>query len=278
VAPAPPALDASSLRARAAVLRGMRAWFDARGYLELPTPALVPSPALEPTLIAVPADGRFLRTSPEMAMKRALAAGLGRVYQIGPAFRAEEQGPHHSLEFTLAEWYRVGAGLEDLITDTIDLIGDCAAALGLPRPRFVRRSVDALMGPGAPAEPVEWFRRWVEHVDPQLVGPTIVTGWPAWQAALARQVGDQAARFEVYLGGLELANAYDEELDPAVLSARWDASDAWRAAEGRPPHPRDPAFLEAVGRMPRCAGIALGVDRLVMALTGAPDIARVQVR
>jgi len=118
----------------------------------------------------------------------------------------------------------------------------------------------------------------VDRVEPTLTAPTIVHGYPAWQAALSQVRGGVADRFEVFLGGLELANAFGEERDPAVLRRRWEAGNAARAAAGRLPHPIDHGFLEAVGRMPGCAGIALGVDRLVMALLGVDDIARVQVR
>lgn len=265
------------LRQRAAVLGALRRWFDSRGYLEVHTPVLVPSPAMEANLHAVPAGGGFLQTSPEFAMKRVLAAGLGRIYQICPCFRTEEEGPHHSREFTMLEWYRVGAGAEDLMDEVESLVGAAAGALGSEPPVFRRVPVASLISPTV-QPPVEWFREWVSAVEPSLTAPTIVHGYPAWQSALARVRGESAERFEVYLGGLELANAFHEELDPDEIRARWQASDAERAAEGRAPHPRDPAFLDAVGRMPTCAGIALGIDRLVMALTAAPHIHHVQAR
>jgi lysyl-tRNA synthetase class 2 len=116
----------------------------------------------------------------------------------------------------------------------------------------------------------------VDRVEPTLTDPVILWGYPAWQAALARVRGDRADRFEVYLGGIELANAFAEELDPDEIRRRHRESSARRRAAGRRAHPLDPAFVEAVGRMPRAAGIALGLDRLVMALTGAPDVRSVQ--
>jgi len=253
----------------------MRSWFEAHGYLEVHTPALVPSPAMEENLEAVRVGDHFLRTSPEFAMKRVLAAGLGRIYQIGPCFREEELGVHHSREFTLLEWYRVGANAEDLMDETEDLIGVAAQAVGRERPRFRRVSAGSLLEDTG--DPEAWFRAWVERVEPTLRQPTIVSGYPAWQAALARIRGSVAERFEVYLSGLELANAFDEETDAEALRARWAASDAARRAMGRQPHPVDEGLLAAVARMPRCSGIALGVDRLVMALTSAVDIRQVQV-
>lgn len=268
-------LDAPRLRARAAILRALRGWFDENAYLEVHTPVLVPSPALEENLEAVAVGRLFLHTSPEFAMKRVLAAGLCRIYQIGPCFREEELGAHHNREFTMLEWYRVGAGTAELMDEVEALIGRAAAAVGREPPRFERRAVGELLEDCG--DPDAWFRAWVERVEPSLRAPTIVHGYPPWQAALARLRGGVADRFEVYLEGIELANAFHEELDPDVLRARWAASDAARRARGREPHPLETRLLEAVSRMPRTAGIALGLDRLVMALTGAVDIRQVQV-
>lgn len=269
-------MNPTRLRQRAAILRSLRVWFDDHGYLEVHTPALVRAPAMEEHLHAVPAADGFLHTSPEFAMKRVLAAGLCRIYQITPCFRQEEVGVHHSREFTMLEWYRVGAGLPELMDEVADLISAAAQAVGAPSPAFRRVPTrDLLEDTG---DPDDWFFRWVDQVEPTLTEPTIVHDYPAWQSALARTRDGIADRFEVYLGGLELANAFHEELDPETLRTRWAAGNAGRAQAGRAPHPVDEGFLAAVGQMPRCAGIALGVDRLVMALTGAADIAEVQVR
>jgi lysyl-tRNA synthetase class 2 len=203
-------------------------------------------------------------------MKRILAAGLGRIYQICPCFREEESGVHHSREFTMLEWYRVGAGTPELMDEVEDLIAAAARAVHQPTPLFHRRKVDTLIDPNQ--LPEDWFFQWVDEIEPTLTEPTIVWGYPHWQAALARTVHSVADRFEVYLNGLELANAFAEE-----LSRRMSENDAVRTRNGRTPHPRDPAFLAAVDQMPRCAGIALGIDRLVMALTGASHIEAVQV-
>lgn len=268
-------MEPALLRARARCLSALRRWFDAQGYLEVHTPTIVPTPAMEEHLEPVCAGDAFLHTSPELAMKRVLAAGLHRIYQICPCFRAEEQGVHHRREFTMLEWYRAGAGTPELMDDTEDLIAACAEAVGVPAPRFARVPVSELIDPGL--EPDAWFFRWVDEVEPRLSQPTIVYGYPAWQAALATVRDGVADRFEVYLGGLELANAFAEEADPDVIRARFAASATARAAMGRRPHAVDERFLAALPAMPRCAGIAMGVDRLVMALTGAKDIAAVVV-
>lgn len=269
-------MNADRLRERALILRAMRGWFDERGYLEVHTPALVPSPALEEHLEPVRVGHAYLHTSPEFAMKRVLAAGLCRIYQITPCFREEEVGVHHSREFTMLEWYRVGAGTPELMDEVESLIGAAAQAIGRPAPAFTRRAVSSLLEDTGDEH--TWFHAWVDRVEPGLTEPTIVYGYPAWQAALATVRGGLADRFEVYLGGVELANAFCEETDASVLAERWRRSSEWRAANGRAPHPVDHALLAATPRMPRCAGIALGIDRLVMVLTGAASIADVQVR
>jgi lysyl-tRNA synthetase class 2 len=176
----------------------------------------------------------------------------------------------------MLEWYRAGAGTAELMDEVEALVAAAAASLGLEAPRWERRRVaDLLPDEG---EPETWFRRWVEDVEPTLRQPTLVWGYPPWQAALARIRDGVADRFEAFLGGLELANAFAEELDSAEVRARFEASNRARTAAGRKPHPIDEAFVEACGRMPRAAGIALGMDRLVMALTGARDIRQVQAR
>lgn len=230
---------------------------------------------MEEHLHALPAADGWLHTSPEFAMKRVLAAGLCRIYQIAPCFRDDEVGVHHAREFTMLEWYRVGAGCEELMDEVESLIGAAAAAVDVAAPAFARVPISSLIDDRA--DHSDWFFHWVDRVEPTLTRPTIIYDYPIWQAALARLRGHVAERFEVYLSGVELANAFHEELDPLVLRARWQANNTRRVAAGHDPHPIDEAFLSAVGRMPRCAGIALGIDRLVMALTDAQSIAEVRV-
>jgi len=259
----------------------MRRWFDDQGYLEVHTPTLVDCPAMEEHLEPVQVGTQFLHTSPEFAMKRVLASGLTRIYQITPCFREEEIGVHHAREFTMLEWYRTGAGSAELMDEVESLVQTAAQSVQFDLPPFERRSVSGLMaeaGFSDSGDEEAWFRCWIDRVEPTLTQPTIVHGYPAWQAALATLRGPIADRFEVYLGGLELANAFAEETDPSVLRQRFLASAAARKRSGRTPHPIDEALLSATARMPRAAGIAVGVDRLVMALTNTTDIALVQVR
>lgn len=264
---------------------------DDGGYLEVPTPVRVPSPALEPTLFAFPVGGGgALRTSPELALKRAIAAGLPRVYELGPCLRAREAGDWHAPEFLMLEWYRVGAALPDLMIEVEALVAAAARALGVSAPSAWRRvtardlflescGVDLATCAAAelhPREPDDWdqafVRRFVEDVEPRLRGATFVEAWPAGHAALATVRTDGpwpvCERFEAYLGGIELANAFQELGDAGALRERWETANARRAVAGEPPHPIDEAALTAIDRLPRCAGIALGVDRLVAALCG----------
>lgn len=238
---------------------------------------LVPSPALEATLEAVRADGGWLHTSPEFALKRVLAAGLPRIFAITPCFRADELGPHHAREFTMLEFYAAGGRYLDLCDQVEALVAASCRALGRSPFSWTRTTVSALFGGEIPPGDDAFFRRWVGEVEPRLVQPTFVLDWPARHAALAEVRGAVAERVEVYLGGLEIGNGFSELADGGELEERFAASAQARRAEGRDPHPVDRGVIDASARMPRCAGIAIGVDRLVMAVVGEKDIAGVRV-
>jgi len=270
-------MDPHRLRQRAAIVHAVRCALHAAGFLEVHPPLLVDGPALEETLEPVHADGRYLHTSPEFALKRVLAAGLPRIYSIVPCFRDEEHGRHHAREFTLLELYFTNAGYLDLLPVVEDIVAAAAAAVHAPVPTFSRRTVAELFGGAIPEDDDTYFFRWVDEIEPDLTEPTFVLDYPARHAALAEVRGEIAERVEVYLGGLELGNGFSELRDPAELRARFVRSAAHRAALGRAPHPVDEGVIDASGRMPRATGIAIGLDRLVMALTGETDIARVLV-
>ena len=274
------------------MLAALREWFASHGYLEVQTPVLVPSGAMEEHLYPIPAADGALRTSPEFALKRVLGSGVGRIYEIGPCLRDREAGPWHRREFTMCEWYRAGASLADAMDEVEALVAAAASALGQPVPSWRRTTIrDCFLAATgmdpAVSSPMEltgidepwddaFLRRWVSDVEPTLVSPTLVSDWPASQSALARTRDTPqwpvACRFEAYLGGVELANAFFELLDPVELRRRFVASNEARMAEGEPPHPVDEALLDAVGRMPRSSGVAMGVDRLVAVLAGFDGI------
>lgn len=283
------------LEARARVLEGIRAFFVGRGFLEVETPSRVPANAPEPHIDAVPSGPWYLHTSPELCMKRLLAAGYGRVFQICRCFRAEERGRRHLPEFTLLEWYRAGADYRDLMEDCEALLA-CLAGEGPLRRDG--RAVD--LTPPWPRLPVsEAFARWVGsspeaalardafdeavalRVEPALAElgtPVFLVDYPAACAGLARPKPgrpEAAERFELYAGGIELANGFSELVDAGEQRRRFEADRAARARAGKDPYPVPEPFLRDLEAAPPCAGIALGVDRLAMLLTGAASVEEV---
>ncbi len=265
------------MRARAAIVRALRETLWDKGFLELDPPLLVDGPALEANLEALRAADGFLHTSPEFALKRAVAAGLPRVFAIVPCFRGEERGAHHGTEFTMLELYLCNANYLDLIEVVEELVTRASHAVGVLAPEFRRVTVRELFGGQVPENDEDFYREWVERIDPALTEPTWVLDYPARQAALAEIREPVAERLELYLGGLELGNGFSELGDGEELRARFAESAAQRVRVGREPHPVDEGVIEATSRLPRCAGIAIGVDRLVMALTGARDIRDVRL-
>lgn len=305
-----PSGSPKALRRRAAIVRRLREFLEARGYLEVETPLLGPYATPDRHLDSVPADGGYLHTSPEFALKRLLAAGSGPIFSIGKAFRAGETGRRHAVEFTLAEWYRPGplAGLlREMDLLLTHLLGSPPAETTTYREAFraalsldpltasdgeLRRRAEGSGHPGAPddrAAALDFlFGRFVEPTLGREV-PTLLTRFPAPLAALARLSEDDprtAERFEVFYAGLELANGYDELSDPAEHRRRFAAENDARRRAGRPPVVPDPRFLAAlsdsgsdggsdrgpIGGLPRCSGVALGVDRVVMAALDAQSL------
>ena len=296
-------IDRRALEVRARVLAVVREFFAARGFLEVETPLLVRAPALEVHLDAIPAGDGFLITSPEFQMKRMLAAGCERIFQVCKCFRDHERGHQHSREFTMIEWYRANATL-DAIRDDVEQLFHAVLGTPVPWPRMtVREAMQKWAGvtvdgdepadvlaarvraAGIECTATEWddvfFTAFVARVDPAIAAlphPLFREDWPAPLAALARRRPDDprtALRFEAYLGGLELANAFDELCDPVEQRARFVADQEMRLARGKPVHPIDEQLLAALPNMPPSAGIALGFDRLVMLAAGVDSIDRV---
>lgn len=272
-----------ALACRANVLRALRAYFDARDFLECETPVRIPAPANE-AFLEPPSSGTcWLRTSPELHMKRLLSAGAGRIYQIGPCFRAGECGRRHNPEFTMMEWYRPNEPMTALYEDVAGVV---SAALGrkvIPE----KLTVEAAYLRWAGWNPLEtWDEdRFDEDmalkIEPALPKDRLVylTHYPIQAAALARRSPDDprvAERFEAYLYGIEIANGYGELTDAREQRQRFEATIAMRQARGLPTYPIDEAFLAVLDAMPPTAGIALGVDRLVMAAYGTHEIRRIR--
>lgn len=282
------------------VLRAIRQFFDERGFVEVDTPLLVTSPGIEEHIEAFSVDGpgtrRYLLTSPEFQMKRLLASGLGKIYQLGHCFRADETGIHHEPEFTMLEWYRAEAPFETVMRDTEELVVDLAAKtkrwrnavhtnlrgcdVELP---WVRETVSEVFAKHAQVSVTDleddelFFRTYVDTVEPRLGEnkATFVTHWPARMASLAKLDPDDnqvAQRFEGYIAGIELCNGFTELTDPVEQRRRFTATNEKRKARGAATYPIDEKFLTDLSNLPAAAGNALGVDRLLMLLMGERNI------
>ena len=284
------------LERRAQLNDAIRRFFRERGFLEVETPVVLPANAPEATIDAVPAGAGWLRTSPELHMKRLLAAGFENIFQLGPVARAGEHGRWHHPEFTLLEWYRANAGYLEILADTKALLAFIAAELrgaadftwqGKPvsfaQDLWEKAAVSqafiqhAGWDPAVKFDPDRFDLDLVTRVEPALPPdhPVVLIDYPAPLAALARRKPDdplRAERWELYLGGVELANAYSELTDPAEQRARFEEANAARARRGAKPYPLDEAFLAALPQMPPSGGIALGVDRLLMILADADSL------
>ena len=281
-----------ALAVRAKTLRAIREFFFRKEFLEVETPVRLCAPALETHIDAEPSGDFFLRTSPELHMKRLLAEGFKKIWQMGPCFRRGERGRLHHPEYTMLEWYRAGAGYVDILADTKSLIAFVASEVcGSTDLTYNGQNIELLprWQVFTVREAFLQFAKWdpvkdwnedrfnldlVEKVEPQLPRyvPVILKEYPAAAAALARKKPDDPAvaeRWELYLGGMEIANAYSELTDAAEQRARFEECAKQRSALGKKIYPLDEKFLAALEKMPPSGGIALGVDRLVMLLADA---------
>lgn len=311
-----------ALRARHLFNKNARNFFQTKGFLEVETPAWTLAPGTDPHLDPVAADfieldhsdsrqRAYLHTSPELKMKRLLAAGSGPIYQLTKVWRNGEVSPLHNPEFTILEWYRPWEGVEEIIQDVEDLV---CMTLHRESPRYTkapirRMTMQDVVYEACGIDILETFdadrfretlksrellsprlleaRRWdelffalaVEKIDPFLetLGAVFVTHWPAPLAILARRHDDDprvAERFELYIDGVELANGFGELTDPVEQRARFNEDNQARQELGLEQIPLPEAFLEAMEwGLPPSAGVALGVDRLLMLATeGAATI------
>lgn len=300
-----PTASAGIIAARAAAFARVRAFFAARHLTEVDTPALVNAPVTDVNLHVIEAhlpEGAgartaFLHTSPEYAMKRLLAAGIGDIYQMSHVFRGGERGRLHNPEFMLIEWYRLGLGLDALMAEVAELVMAVWGAPAGHRPTERLTYSDAFRR-AVGFDPLEASRATLEAaaVDAGLeraaasvssrdellelvmgtrVGPTLGRGvltfvhrYPATQAALARlDPADPrvALRFELYADGIELANGFDELADAAEQRARFEADRRERTRRGLAAPPVDERFLAALAAgLPACSGVAVGFDRAFM--------------
>jgi len=269
------------------MIQAMRLFFIEHDYLEVETPQLIPAPAPEPHIHAISAGNLFLHTSPELCMKRLLAAGYPKIFQICKCFRHAERGNLHMPEFTMLEWYRTEIDYMALMEECEAMILSVSRRLGagdsinyhgkeidLQYPwerlsvgeafdRFASLTPETAIGKGIFDEVM------VEKIEPNigLARPTILYDYPAPLAALARLKPENkklAERFEIYLAGLELANGFSELTDAREQRARFERDRKQRSDSDKQVYPMPEKCLKDLEKMPRAAGIALGVDRLAM--------------
>ena len=314
------------LKARAKIVAALRAFFDGQGFVEVETPIRIAAPAPEPHIdcpvVPSPTGGEptYLRASPELQMKKLLAAGMDRIYQIGPCFREGERGSRHNPEFTMIEWYRRDADYLAILSDTENLFFTLSSLFSGDRPlnpQWKSGKVEEWKSKTIPPfhhstfpptteslgdRPFkrvtvrEGYRRWAgwdpwtewdqdrfdldmaTKIEPALKseGAVFLMDYPPQAASLARLRGDVAERWEFYVDGLELANCFTELCDPAEQRQRFETARQERRQLGESDYPIDESFLSSLGSIGSAAGVALGVDRLVMTLLGAPSIESVR--
>ncbi len=287
------------LETRGKIISAVRDFFKMNGFLEVETPVRVRAPANEAHIDAVPSGDEYLRTSPELQMKTLLAAGYGPIFQIGPCFRLSEKGRFHREEFTMLEWYQPGTGYMELADFTSRmLLHAVKAATGSSSCRFAGRELD-FASPWHTVTVHDAFAEFagitpedaigrnifeetlVMKVEPALPKdrPVVLRDYPAKLCAFARISEANPAvaeRWELYLGGVEIANAYGELTDPSEQRRRFEEAADERKAAGKTAYPIDPGFLGAIAHgLPKCSGCALGIDRLAMVVSGADSISEV---
>ncbi len=302
--------EALALRARLYAL--IREFFTERNVLEVETPILSAAANTEPNIesfstmfsghVDAGSPERWLRTSAEFPMKRLLAAGVGDCYELGRVFRNGEAGRRHNPEFTMLEWYRVGWDHVRLLDETVELVRHAFKMVGREaslasmtyRELFVdtlgidpfTASTEALREPlrdieisGEGLQRDDWLDLLITHrIQPDFPTDriTVIRDWPSTQCALSRIRHDEppvAERFELYLGPHELANGYNELTDPTEQRARFENDNRRRQSRGQGELPIDEKLLAALEQgVPDCAGVALGIERLLMCLSGSEDI------
>ncbi len=277
------------------MVQAIRLFFIHRDYLEVETPNRIPAPAPEAYIDAVRSGNWFLHASPELCMKRLLAAGYDRIFQICKCFREGERGNKHLVEFTMLEWYHAGIDYMRLMEECEELLACVFRDLGyggtlsyqgrqiclqVPWERITVEDAFSSYAPMTLSEALQkgcFDEAMAVHIEPFLgnAKPTFVYDYPISFGALARAKKDNPAlaeRFELYLGGMELANAFSELTDAEEQRLRFCDAKRLRLSMGRADYPQAERFLESLSSMPEAAGIALGVDRLAMIIADRATI------
>lgn len=269
----------------------VRTFFHENGFLEVDTPVRIKYPALEDYIDAEAAGKAWLLTSPELHMKRLVAAGYEKIFQIGPCFRRDEFGKHHRPEFTMLEWYESGADYRDILATMKELLLYLSNKLGIRQCYFAgiweELSVHQAFEQGAGISLEESIQQGSFEetlcfkLEPGfgVKSPTVLIDYPASMAALSRKKASDpllAERWELYIDGLEIANAYSELTDAAEQAQRFAECAALRLSQNRQVYEVDSEFMAALEEgLPECGGIAVGMDRLAMVFSAADDIEKV---
>ena len=298
-----PTTDPTGLQARAVLLRDIREFFSGRGVMEVETPLISKAGNTDPEIQSIRTDDHsYLRTSPEFALKRLLAAGSGDIYELGRVFRAGESGRSHNPEFTMLEWYRTGFSYHRLMDEVAELVRHCAHGVfdQWPQQKLSYRELflhyvnvdpfdanEQLLSARAKEHGIDDIdlgrKQWLDLLISMVIQPalpekclTFVYDFPVEQAALAsiRQGNPPLAeRFELFLGRTELANGYQELTDSDEQRQRFNSDNRQRRRRGLDSCEIDNHLLDALAHgLPECAGVALGVDRLLMAICGVESI------
>ncbi len=285
------ARKSQALRLRAEFIQRLRLFFIQNGFLEVETPLRIPAPTPEEHIEALRTEDWFLQTSPELCMKRMLAAGYPRIFQISKCFRAGERGDLHLPEFTMLEWYVSGFDYHQLMNQCETMIRSVAGESGMTEMICQNETINLSL-PWEKITVADAFSQYapvtledalaqerfdeclVEYVEPQLgTGrPTFLYDYPAKLAALARLKNNDpevSERFELYIGGVEIANGFSELTDQEEQRKRFEAALEKRAAKSWARYDMPDFFLQSLASLPDCAGIALGIDRLIMLMAGA---------
>lgn len=277
------------LQMRAKLIQSIRNFFIQNKFLEIETPVRIPSPAPEEHIEAIGSDNWFLQTSPELCMKRMLAAGYPRIFQISKCFRAAERGDKHLPEFTMLEWYVAGFDYQQLMNQCEAMLISAFKDLGIDKNIISQNKEIRLNRPWERITVTNAFLKYaplamqealsqdkfdeimVEYIEPRLGidSPTFIYDYPARLAALAKIKKTDTAvaeRFELYINGLELANGFSELTDADEQRQRFEETLKVRATKRWAPYEMPEKFLKSIPTMPESAGIALGIDRLMMLL------------
>ncbi|MCJ8329355.1 MAG: EF-P lysine aminoacylase GenX [Lentisphaeria bacterium] len=268
--------------ARHKLLQAIRAFFHDHGYIEVSTPIRIRTPALEDTITAIESSGSYLRTSPELHMKRLLAEGLEKIYQIGPCFRASEQGRLHHTEFTMLEWYEAGKDYLDMMEFISELISSLAREFQFNINELQQIELETAFENWSSIS--LWEALATDNFEDELVSAIeanlnnhILYKFPAEHAAMSRIHTDIrfCERWELYLNGIEIANCYTELTNQEEQLKRFNQTIEYRKNNNLKNYPVDMQFIDAMDTIPESAGVALGIERLLMQLTNKKDISEV---